>query len=1095
MQVVFLFLLVLTTSTATITTTTTTTTESENDVNADAPVNIAPPQERIIRQHRRNIVKMLQQLSRKQQDRSPPLATTTTTTRRDDWKRHCRRMGHHDTTGSVPHEWGLILEIQGDDPTVQVAYPEPSRGMTIQVNPVDRCDMNDLQPSTSSSTTAATTTVGHDNLLPTTATVYYDLLDPLVPQLGMIPKHASDYAYTPTLIWGYDLVNKEFEESTNTQTSSTVASIQVKSPGPLALKVIPSSWWKWWFVFMGSRRQRQSSSSSSSSSTLYEAMGDRSFAGGSHGDVWRGRRRCAEPLAEDEEEEEQECDPRKPLILKRLKVEHGMDLLEAGLREIYFGNVLGQLSRASSLFTTYIDHFFRQVPGQRTLELWIVFEDAGSSLRSYIYEPISSSSGFVLFQHSPFWRKLRMAATNRTIPTANNNNDAGSETSVAAVGSSHSRERRPQRKPVDPRTGRTLMREVLRQILESAARLADIGIVHRDIKPSNVMCKTGIDFVDILDSDVFDSDVSKIECVLGDFSSAWDRFSDQNLYAKGPSMDEQTQEYSPPEALIGTSWIPFNSDKPESYDSWSIGVLALELLLGTPNVFSVDQRTTVLLTNRMTKNGASQEDIQRALYLAALSQFCIFAPQVSSEGDSSKWPMRHGDPLYRASMVRESCTIKDFHQALRARDPLGIGFDSSADPLLHLIWKLLAWDPLERYTPSEALLHPFFTIMDLKEHSLIPTAQNALESLMLDPRMDIQGSDIVEVFTCPKCGRNFTDWKSCHAHANSRKHAKFCMYDRSQLPSCLNAHVLLPEHPFSGYCDIQGRRRTIEDFHAVQLHPDHHFFGVFDGHTGNLAAKYVASVIYGMLQSRFANISAESKYVSSWKADAAKRLTGIFEEIHRNFLEAVSFAPVGVMDQSGTTATIIYINEHIVLIASVGDSRAIMSSKDEHGKLSFVQLTDNHVASNPAERELVIRRGGTVTKSPNGVDRVNGALVITRSIGDSNLSAFLSRVPSVVAMTRQEMKDSCGLERCFMVLASDGLWDVMSNQEVVDMVSEVLDAYSLAKGNKWEEGGAFQEAAERLTQEAYVRGSTDNIGVSVSGTIVASHATDSDRRY
>lgn len=1022
-------------------------TTSENDAE-DSPANITPLKESIIRQHRRNIVKMLHQLSRKH-NRPPPLT-------RHDWKRHCRRMGH-----DVPQE--RSLEIRSDDPTVQVGNREPYRGMTIQVHPVDRCETTPYYPSDDD-----------DDMLLTT---YYELLDPLVPQLGMTPKHASDYAYTPALIWGYDILPKELEESSNTETSSTSASIEVKAPGPLALNVIPSTWWKWWFVFMGSRRRP-----ASSSSTFYEAMGDRGFAGGSHGDVWRGRRRCAPG------DKPRVCDPKKPLILKRLKVEHGMDLLEAGLREIYFGNILGQVSRASSLFTTYVDHFFRQVPGQRTLELWIVFEDAGSSLRSYIYEPVSSAGGFVLFQHSPFWRKLRMAATNRTVPSENEK--AGHETSVAAVGSPNPRERRQPHKPVDPRAGRALMREVLRQILESAARLAGMGIVHRDIKPSNVMCKTDVDFVDILDLDLFDADVAKIECVIGDFSSAWDRFSDQNLYAKGPSMDEQTQEYSPPEALIGNSWIPFNSDKPESYDSWSIGVLALELLLGTPNVFSVDQRTTVLLTNRMAKHGASQEDIQRALYLAALSQFCIFAPEASSEGDSSKWPMRDGDPLHRASMVRESCTIKDFHQALRARDPLGIGFDSSADPLLHLIWKLLAWDPLERYTPSEALLHPFFTILDLKEHSLIPTAQNALESLMLDPRMDIQGSDMVEVFTCPKCGRNFTDWKSCHAHANSRKHAKFCTYDRSQLPSCLNAHVLLPEHPFSGYCDIQGRRRTIEDFHAVQLHPDHHFFGVFDGHTGNLAAKYVASVIYGILQSRFANLSAESKYVSTWKADAAKKMTGIFEEIHRNFLEAVSFAPVGVMDQSGTTATIIYLNDHVVLIASVGDSRAIMSSKDERGKLSFVQLTDNHVASNPIERELVIGRGGTVTKSPNGVDRVNGQLVITRSIGDSNLSKYLSRVPSVVAMTREELNDSCGLERCFVVLASDGLWDVMCNQEVVDMVSEVLEAYSLSEGNRWEEGGAFQEAAERLTQEAYVRGSTDNIGVSVSGTIVGSHSTD-----
>jgi serine/threonine protein phosphatase PrpC/serine/threonine protein kinase len=975
-----------------------------------------------ILQGRQNIVQLLHNLHRSKEQAFP--ITTS-----QDWKQECRRMGKEVQESA--------LEIRRDfTPVIQ--HYEPYIGMTMQVYNVESCGM-------------ATTTEYHppnDKLITT-----YELLDPLILELGTVPKHESDYAYTPALILrGYDDEEEIWQDG----------DIEVKQPiSQLSIKITPSTWWQWWFVFM--------SSAPPASSTQYEPMDDHAFAGGSHGEVWRGRQRCAQQRG---------CDDQKTLILKRLKVEHGMDLLEAGLREIYFGNVLGKVTRSSSLFTTYIDHFFRQVPGQKTLELWIVFEDAGSSLRSYLYKPISSDGGFVIFQHSPFWRKLRMASANRTVPTEPGEDDV----TAVAIGPHYPKERQPQKK-IDAKAGRTIMREVLRQILEAASRLADNGIVHRDIKPSNVMCTTEMDLDSMLESDSVEAEISKLECVLGDFSSAWDRFSDQNLYAKGPSKDEQTQEYSPPEALIAASWIPFNSDKPESYDSWSIGVLALELLLGTPNVFSVDQRTTVLLTNRMTKHGASQEDIQRALYLAALSQFCIFVPEVSNEGDSSTWPMRDGDPLHKTSMVRQSCTIKDFHQALRARDPLGIGFDSSADPLLHLIWKLLAWDPLIRYTPSEALLHPFFTVLDLKQHSLMPTVHNALESLMLDPRMDIQSTDAVDTFTCPKCNRTFSDWQSCHAHANSRKHAKFCSYDRSQLPSCLNAHTLLPEHPFSGYCDIQGRRRTIEDFHAVHLHPDHHFYGVFDGHNGNLAAKYAASVFYGMLQSRFANISAESKYVSSWKEDAATKMAGIFEEIHKKFLQAVSFAPIGVMDQSGTTATIIYMNDHVVLIASVGDSRAIMSSKDKNGKLSFLQLTENHVASNPIERDLVIQRGGSVTKSESGTDRVNGVLVITRSIGDSNLSKHLSREPSVLAMTRSEMNESCGLERCFVVLASDGLWDVMSNQEVVDMVDEVLMVYSLSEGISWEEGGAFQEAAERLVQEAYVRGSTDNIGVSVSGTV------------
>lgn len=79
------------------------------------------------------------------------------------------------------------------------------------------------------------------------------------------------------------------------------------------------------------------------------------------------------------------------------------------------------------------------------------------------------------------------------------------------------------------------------------------------------------------------------------------------------------------------------------------------MLLGTPNVFSVDQRTTALLTNRLQKEGASFRDIQQALYLAALSQFCIYEP---TESEGKQWPLRKGDPLHKVTFVKNKCTLK-----------------------------------------------------------------------------------------------------------------------------------------------------------------------------------------------------------------------------------------------------------------------------------------------------------------------------------------------------------------------------------------------------------------------------------------------------
>lgn len=101
-------------------------------------------------------------------------------------------------------------------------------------------------------------------------------------------------------------------------------------------------------------------------------------------------------------------------------------------------------------------------------------------------------------------------------------------------------------------------------------------------------------------------------------------------------------------------------------------------MLGSPNVFTVDQRTKSVLTSRLRKKGATANDIERALYLAALSQYCIYVPN----GDITDWPLRSGDPLSGTRTIKSSCTLHDFHMALRARDPLGIGFDDATDPLL-----------------------------------------------------------------------------------------------------------------------------------------------------------------------------------------------------------------------------------------------------------------------------------------------------------------------------------------------------------------------------------------------------------------------------
>ena len=268
----------------------------------------------------------------------------------------------------------------------------------------------------------------------------------------------------------------------------------------------------------------------------------------------------------------------------------------------------------------------------------------------------------------------------------------------------------------------------------------------------------------------------------------------------------------------------------------------------------------------------------------------------------------------------------------------------------------------------------------------------------------------MEEFRCPKCGRLFNDWNSCLQHANKRRHGKFCAYDRSSLPTCLNAHTLLPAHSYSGYCDIQGRRRSIEDFHAIHLLPNVQFYGIFDGHSGNLASKYVASFMFGKIEGCLSSLLILPLELD-WRRQVEESLVEAFAEIHEEFLRATSLASHSHMDQSGTTATTAYVWEGGVVIASIGDSRAILSSWENsttdgwNPNLSAVQLTKDHVASDPQEQSLVQSRGGTISQH-NGVYRVAGKLAITRSIGGM----------------------SCYCERHFLsTLQTNPLWSLLTN--------------------------------------------------------------------
>uniref|UniRef100_A0A3B3BGW3 protein-serine/threonine phosphatase n=1 Tax=Oryzias melastigma TaxID=30732 RepID=A0A3B3BGW3_ORYME len=134
---------------------------------------------------------------------------------------------------------------------------------------------------------------------------------------------------------------------------------------------------------------------------------------------------------------------------------------------------------------------------------------------------------------------------------------------------------------------------------------------------------------------------------------------------------------------------------------------------------------------------------------------------------------------------------------------------------------------------------------------------------------------------------------------------------------------------------------------------------------------------------------------------------------------------------SGTTAVVALIRGKQLIVANAGDSRCVVS---ERGKA--VDMSYDHKPEDEVELARIKNAGGKVTMD----GRVNGGLNLSRAIGDHFYKRndalppeeqMISAMPDVKVLTLNEDHD-------FMVIACDGIWNVLSSQEVVDFISERL---------------------------------------------------------
>ncbi|KAI9985191.1 hypothetical protein PInf_004516 [Phytophthora infestans] len=297
---------------------------------------------------------------------------------------------------------------------------------------------------------------------------------------------------------------------------------------------------------------------------------------------------------------------------------------------------------------------------------------------------------------------------------------------------------------------------------------------------------------------------------------------------------------------------------------------------------------------------------------------------------------------------------------------------------------------------------------------------------------------------------------------------------------------------FGAHADM-GARKHMEDAHTIiqdlcieslsrlGLHPQS-YFAVYDGHGGEEASSYLSDVLHHNLIEAFFMKKAELKPLVNTSPEElqsmiTKRLTETFERTDDEFLDE-SERP-----QAGSTATTVFVAGKYMFVSNVGDSRTVLS---RNGKAE--RLSNDHKPSRSDEAQRIRDTGGFVIHG-----RIMGELAVSRAFGDAPFKTFdltdppledvdskprsdydsqelpvnpndILKGPLVIPtpeITITELTDDCE----FVMLASDGLYDVLKDQEAVDFMRQKIVQL-----------GDVQRAVEAIIEYAiFHQRSTDNV--------------------
>ncbi|KAL9256687.1 putative protein phosphatase 2C 8 [Drosera capensis] len=283
-----------------------------------------------------------------------------------------------------------------------------------------------------------------------------------------------------------------------------------------------------------------------------------------------------------------------------------------------------------------------------------------------------------------------------------------------------------------------------------------------------------------------------------------------------------------------------------------------------------------------------------------------------------------------------------------------------------------------------------------------------------------------------------------------------------------------------GWASVIGRRREMEDAVTVavgfagEAPRVFDYFAVFDGHGGAAVAEACRDRMHMILEAEVVAAMADVEVEGGGGVDWERVMGRCFEKMDDEVADrGGEERRYGVA--LGSTAVVMVVGKEEVVVGNCGDSRAVLCS----GGSAF-RLSSDHKPDRPDELARIKVAGGRVINY-NG-PRVMGVLATSRSIGSDSGDHYLR--PYVISRPEVNVYRRTSDDE-FLILATDGLWDVMSDQEACQLVKSCLYGgnsgapETVASGSVIGSRHRASRTAALLAQLAIAQGSNDSITVIV----------------